>query len=237
LENPAGPDRLLVTVAGTTAFDASFQLLAVTPSSVEAYDATTLAFLGRFELGLAGLAGVPPAVGRDRAGHRIAYLASSVHGEAYALRLDGLYGQNVVAANVAVLRGPNNGIPVDPAAAGGPGGNVAGVALSTAGDVLVLSGFGDLFAFPSPKPGRLLALSLPFDVVNAGSFSTPFLPGAATVVTTSGRTLGPVAIVPAGGFGPGPEVFVAVGGSLDPGTFLGSGPASVGSLDTFDRIR
>ena len=88
-----------------------------------------------------------------------------------------------------------------------------------------------------PKPGRLLALSLPFDVVGSGSFSTPFLPGAAAIVTTAGRTLGPVAILPAGGFGPGPEVFVAVGGPLDPATFLGTGPASIGTLDTFDRIR
>ena len=237
LANPSGPDRLLVTVAGTTGFDGSGRLVPVTTSSVEAYDATTLALLGRFDLGLAGLAGVPPAVGRDGVGHRVAYLASSVNGEAYALRLDGLLGPAVQSALVAVLRGPHNGIPVDPAAAGGPGGNVAGVALSTAGDVLVLSGFGDLFAFPAPQPGRLLALSLPFDVVGTGAFPTPFLPGAATVVTTAGRTLGPVAIVPGAGFGPGPEVFVAVGGAMDPATFLGAGPASIGSLDTFDRVR
>lgn len=235
LLNPTGPDRVLVTVAGTTAFDASFHLLPATPSSVEAYDAATLTFLGRFDLGLAGLSGVPPAVGKDGAGHRVAYLASSVNGEAYALRLDGLFGPDVVPSLVSVLRGPHNGIPVDTAAAGGPGGNVAGVALSSAGDVLVLSGFGDLFAFPAPKPGRLLALSLPFDVVGTPGFTTHFLPGTTALVTTAGRTLGPVAIVP--GEGLGPEVFVAVGGPLDPATFLGTGPASIGSLDTFDRIR
>jgi hypothetical protein len=235
LANPTGPDRVLVTVAGTTAFDASFHLLPATPSSVEAYDAGTLAFLGRFDLGLAGLSGVPPAVGRDGAGHHVAYLASSVNGEAYALRLDGLFGPAVVPSLVSVLRGPHNGIAVDTAAAGGPGGNVAGVALSTRGDVLVLTGFGDLFAFPTAKPGRLLALSLPFNVVGSPTFTSSFLPGASALVTTSGRTLGPVVILP--GDRPGPEVFVAVGGPLDPATFVGTGPASIGTLETFDRIR
>ena len=48
----------------------------MTPASVEAYDATTLAYLGRFDLGLAGLAAARPALGHDGAGHSVGYFAS-----------------------------------------------------------------------------------------------------------------------------------------------------------------
>ena len=134
-----------------------------------------------------------------------------------------------------MLRGPKNGIAIDPAAAGGPGGNVAGLALSSAGDVLLASGFGDFFAFPSPKPGRLYALSLPADVVGTPQFPQAFVPGTTRLVTSPGRSLGPVVIAPA--VWNGPEVYAAVGGALDGTTFLGAGPASLGSLDTGGRIR
>lgn len=234
LDNPTGPPRFLVTVAGTTALDASFRLVPVTPASVEAYDAETLDYLGRFDLGLSGLSAARPAVGRDAAGHRIAYFASSVLGEVYALRLDGLYGPFVDASKVAVLRGPHNGLPIDPTASGGPGGNVAGLALSTAGDVLLASGFGDLFAFPAPTPGRLFALSLPADMVG-GPLQPPVpVSGTTQLVTAPGRTLGPLVVSPGAA---GPEVWVAVGGAIDLGTFLGAGPASLGSLDTHGAIR
>ena len=235
LANPYGNDRLLITVAGTTGYDAAFRLVPVTPASVEAYDAVTLAFLGRFELGLAGLSAARPALGNDGVGHAVGYFASSVKGEVYLLRLDGLVGYGVDASKVAVVRGPNNGIPIDPASAGGPGGNVAGLALSAGGDVLLASGFGDFFAFPAPKPGRLYALSLPVDVIGTPQFPRTFLPGTANLVTASGRTLGPVVIAP--GAWSSPEVYVAVSGSLDGTTFLGTSPASLGSLDTHGRIR
>jgi hypothetical protein len=234
LPNLAGNDRLLVTCAGTSTYGPS-GLVPNTPASVEAYDAPTLSFLGSFDLGLAALSAARPAVGNDVVGHTVAFFASSVNGEAYLLRLDGLLGPWVDASRVAVLRGPNNGIPVDPAAAGGPGGNVAGVALSATGDVLLLSGFGDLFAYPTPKPGRLLALSLPPDLVGSPFFPVSFVPGTTSLVSTPGRTLGSIAI--AAGGGTGPEIWVAVGGAIDLSTYLGAGPASLGSLATFGRVR
>jgi hypothetical protein len=235
LDVPFGHDRILVTEAGTTAFDATFSLVPVTPAAVEVFDAETQALLGRFDLGVVGLSSIRPAVGEDGAGHAIAAFASSVRGEVYLLRIDGLFSIFVDPAEVAVLRGLNNPIPIDPSAAGGPGGNVAGLALSADGRTLVASGFGDLFAFPTPRPGRVYALSLPPDLVSDPEFSRTFVAGTSNVVTTSGRTLGPVVIVP--GADAGPEVFVTVGGALDMATFLGTGPASLGSLETFGRIR
>jgi hypothetical protein len=229
-----GPERVLVTAAGTTAFDASFRLFPATPASVEAYDAATQTLLGTFDLGLAGLSSSRPAVGRDGARHAVAFLASSVLGEVYLLRLDGLDGEWVDPSRVAVLRGPGNGIPIDAVAAGGPGGNVSGLALSSDGRTLLASGFGDLFAFPAPKPGRLLALSLPFDVVSQPLFAREFLPGTASLATAPGRTLGPIVLAPGSG---GAEVWVTVSGAVDPATFLGTGPASLGSLDTHGAIR
>lgn len=230
-----GHDRILVTEAGTTGYDASFSLVPVTPASVEVFDVPDLQPLGRFDLGLAGLSGIRPAIGRDAIGHDVAWFASSVRGEVYLLRIDGLTTSVVIPSLVSVLRGPMNAIPIDPAAAGGPGGNVAGLAQSSDGKTLVVSGFGDLFAFPVPKPGRLLALSLPNDLVSLPAFGPAFVPGTSNVVTTSGRTLGPVVVAAVSESGP--EVFVAVGGSLSTTTFFGDGPASVGTLQTFGRIR
>lgn len=230
-----GRVRVLVTEAGATGFDASFALVPVTPAAIEVYDLDGLVLRGRFDLGLAGLSGVRPALGHDAVGHLVAFFASSVLGEVYLLRLDGLTGVGVDPTQIAVLRGPGHGIPIDPAAAGSPGGNVTGLALSSDGRTVVVAGFGDYFAFPSPRPGRLYALSLPADVVGDAGFSSGFVAGTSNVLTTSGRTLGPlvVAAIRPGG----PEVFVAVAGSLDPATFLGNGPASIGTLTTFGRIR
>ena len=136
---------------------------------------------------------------------------------------------------VAVVRGAGNPIPIDPDEAGGPGGNVAGLGLASDGRTLVVSGFGDLFAFPVAKPGRLLALSLPSDLVDGEAISGAFVPGTTAVATTPGRTLGGLVV---GAFHEdGPEVFVAVSGTLSPTTFLGTGPASLGTLRTFGRIR
>lgn len=230
-----GPERILVTVAGTTGYDSSFRLVPVTPSSVEAYDAESLALLGRFELGLAGLSGIRPALGRDGAGHAVGFFASSVRGEVYLLRLDGLDFDPILPAWVSVLRGPNNGIPIDPSSSGGPGGNVAGLALSSDGRTLLASGFGDLFAFGGPTPGRLFALSLPADLVAQSGFGRDFVPGTANLVTQPGRTLGPVVI--AATTSSSPEVYVSVSGSIDTSTFLGSSPASVGTLSTWGKIR
>ena len=230
-----GGSRLLVTNAGTTAFDAAFRLLPASPASVEVFDPVSLDVLGRFDLGLVGLAGSRPAVGRDGAGHRVAFFASSVLGEVYLLRLDGVVTPTVDPTKVAVLRGATNPIPIDTDEAGGPGGNVAGLGLASDGQTLVVSGFGDLFAFPVAKPGRLLALSLPADLVDGEAISGAYVPGTTAVATTPGRTLGSLVV---GAFNAdGPEVFVAVSGTLSPTTFLGSGPASLGTLKTFGRIR
>ena len=230
-----GVERLLVTVAGTSVADVLGRLVPAADASVEVYDGTTLAFLGVFRLGPAALASTRPALGRDARGHGVGFFPSSVTGEAYLLRLDGLDSDPVDADRVAVLRGPANGIPVDPASAGLPGGNVAGIALSDSGRTLVVAGFGDLFAFPTPKPGRLLALSLPEDLVASSSFGNTFVPGTANLVTSPGRTLGSLVLLPGGG--PFPDVFVAVGGLIDLSTFLGAGPASLGTLTTFGAVR
>ena len=229
-----GHERLLVTAAGTTAFDASFRLVPVTAASVEVYDRRGETLLGTFGLGLAGLSSSRPALGYDAAGHAVGFFPSSVTGEVYVLRLDGLDAQPVDAHRVAVLRGPQNGIPIDPSSAGLPGGNVHGIALTPSGRTLVVSGFGDLFAFPTPRPGRLLALSLPLDLVGGGSFGVGFVPGTTNLVTIPGRTLGALALGPSAD---GPDVYVAVGGAIDPVTFAGAGPASLGTLSTFGAIR
>jgi hypothetical protein len=235
LDTTHGGPRVFVTNAGTTAYDASFRLRPVSPASIEVLDPATLDPLGRFELGLVGLAGNRPAVGRDAAGHRVAFFASSVLGEVYLLRLDGVVTPTVDPSRVAVVRGAGNPIPIDPDEAGGPGGNVAGLGLASDGRTLVVSGFGDLFAFPVAKPGRLLALSLPADLVDGEAISGAFVPGTTAVATTPGRTLGGLVV---GAFHEdGPEVFVAVSGTLSPTTFLGTGPASLGTLRTFGRIR
>jgi hypothetical protein len=227
--------RLLVTCGGATAFDGSFSIVATTDASIEVHDLTTLAYEGRFRLGLAGLAGTPPAVGRDGAGHLLGYYPSSVTGEVYVLRLDGLAVTPVDASKLAVLRGPGRGLPVAVERAGQPGGNLGGCALSPDGRALVVTAFGDLYAFPAPVPGTLRILALPHDVVTGSGFGSSFLPGTHTYATVQGRTLGGVLLRPdASGR---PDVFVLVGGAIDPVSFLGAGPASVGTLTTFGLVR
>lgn len=235
LVSDTGRVRLLVTTAGATAFDASFALVPVTPASIEVFDVDSRQRLGRFDLGLAGLSASRPALGRDAVGHHLVAVGSSVRGEVYLVRTDGLFYDDVIAGEVEVLRGPNNGIPIDPSEAGGPGGNVAGLALSADGRTLVASGFGDLFAFPAPKPGRLYALSLPADVVSYPGFGASFVAGTTRLVTAPGATLGPVVISP-GAIG-APEVYTSVSGTIDPGTSLGTGPAHLGTLVTHGVIR
>ena len=227
--------RLLVTVGGTTAFDASFQLVPVTNASVEVYDADVLALRGTFRLGLAGLAGTHPALGRDAAGHHVGFFPSSVTGEVYLLLLDGIHPWEIDTSRLAVLRGPGNGIPITAAQAGGPGGNVTGVGLSPDGRTLAVSGFGDLFAFPAPNPGQLVLLALPDDVVTGSGFGVGFVPGSTRYATEPGRTLGSLLVRGPGE--PGPDVTVLVGGTLDLTTFLGTGPASLGTLHTFGLVR
>jgi hypothetical protein len=230
-----GPERILISVAGTTAFDASFNLVPVTNASVEAYDAASQQYLGTFDLGLAALASSRPAIGRDGVGQAVGFFASSVLGEVFLLRLDGLDQELVDPTRVGVLRGPNNGIPIQPESAGKPGGNVAGLALSSDGRTLLASGFGDFFAVGGPAPGRLFALSLPVDIVESRQFPRVFVPGTSTYASAPGRTLGPVVLVP--GTGGGAEVWVTVGGAVDPSSFLGLGPASLGSLHTFGAVK
>jgi len=225
--------RLLVTCAGTTGYDAMFNLVPVTPAAVEAYDATTDALDGAFALGLVGLSAIRPAIGTDAAGHRVGFYPSSVTGEIYLLRLDGLFRIPVDPAALAVLRGPLNGIPIAAAQAGGPGGNITGVGLSPDGRTLAVSGFGDLFAVPQ-APGKLFLLNLPADVVTGAGFGTNFVPGSTEFGAAPGRTLGNLVLVP--GDGSAPDVYVNVSGTLDE-NFLGSGGASLGSLQTFGLIR
>ncbi len=225
--------RLLVTVAGTTGFDANFNLVPLTPSAVEAYDASTGALHGTFRLGLTGLAAIRPAIGADAAGHRVGFYPSSTTGEVYLLRLDGLYQQPIDSSKLSVLRGPFNGIPITAAQAGGPGGNITGVGLSPDGRTLAVSGFGDLFASPA-VPGQLFLLSLPADLVTGSGFGASFTPGSTQFATAPGRTLGHVVLVP--NAGDRPDVYVNVSGTLD-SSFLGSGSASLGSLRTFGLIK
>jgi len=225
--------RLLVTVAGATGYDASFNLVPTTPASVEAYDATTGVFHGSFQLGLTGLAAVRPAIGTDGAGHLVGFYPSSSTGEVYLLRLDGLYREPIDTGMLAVLRGPLDGIPITAAQAGGPGGNITGVGLAPDGRTLAVTGFGDLFASPQ-VPGQLFLLALPEDLVGTSSFGSGFTPGSTQFAATPGRTLGNVVLVP----NPGsrPDVYVNVSGTLD-ASFLGSGGASLGSLRTFGLIK
>lgn len=225
--------RLLVTCAGTTGYDASFNLVPLTDASVEAYSADTDAFEGSFGLGKVGLAAIRPAVGSDSAGHRVGFYPSSVTGEIYLLRLDGLYESVLNPAHLAVLRGPFNGIPVTAAQAGGPGGNITGVGLSPDGRTLAVSGFGDLFAFPQ-TPGRLFLLGLPADLLTGSGFGADFVPGASEFGAVPGHTLGNLVLVP--GDGSVPDVYVNVSGSLDE-NYLGNGNAALGSLRTFGLIK
>ncbi len=225
--------RLLVTVAGTTGFDATGNLVPMTPSSIEAYDAQTGARAGIFHMGLSGLAALRPTLGQDAAGHRVGFFPSSVTGEVYLLRLDGLYQPAIDTSTLAVLRGPLDGIPITAAQAGGPGGNITGVGLAPDGRTLAVSGFGDLFATPQ-VPGQLFLLALPADLVTGSGFGTTFVPGSTRFASAPGRTLGGVVLVP----NPGtrPDVYVNVSGTLD-ANFLGNGSASLGSLRTFGLIK
>ena len=227
-------DRLLVTCAGTTDFDMNFNLVPTTKSAVEAYDAATGAFQGSFDLGLVGLAATRPALGFDGAGNFVGFFPSSVTGEIYLLRLDGLLVNPINPGTLAVLRGPLNGIPITTAQAGGPGGNVTSVALSPDGRTLAVTGFGDLFAFPAAIPGQLFLLGLPENLVTGSTFGSDFVPGSSQFASTPGRTLGSVVLVP--NDGSRPDVFVNVSGTLDQ-NFLGNGPASLGSLQTHGLIR
>ncbi len=227
-------ERVLVTAAGTTGFDANFNLVAQTNATVEAYDAVTIQFEGSFTLGLAGLSGIRPAIGSDGAGHQVGFFASAVNGEVYLVRLDGLYTGQIDPSKLAVLRGPANGIPITAAQSGGPGGNITGIALAPDGRTLVVSGFGDLFAFPSALPGKLFLLNLPIDVVTGSGFGVNFVPGSSEFASVSGRTLGEIVLVP----NPGnrPDVYVNVGGTLD-ASFFGNGTANLGTLQTFGLIK
>lgn len=223
-----GGPRLLVTLGGTTAYDASFNLVPVTPAAVQVHDGASGAFLGSFELGLTGLVS-RPAIGRDGAGHHVGYFPSGVTGEVYALWLDGLFGVTPDLTRLAVLRGPMNGIPVA-GPSGSPGGNLAGIGLAPDGDVLVVSGFGDFF---TNRPGRLVLASLPYDVVADSRVGTDFTPGLSEFATVAGRTLGAVVLDP----NPGtrPDVYVNVSGTLDE-LGLGASGASVGTLATHGLI-
>jgi hypothetical protein len=229
-----GRDRVLVTVTGATAFDATGALVPVTDASVEAYDADGT-FLGRFLLGLSGLSSIRPALGRDGAGSFVGFFPSSTTGRVYLLRLDGLTSATVDEGRLAVLRGPDNGIPITAAGAGSPGGNVTGIGLSPDGRTLVVAGFGNLFAFPAPEPGRLFLLDLPPDVVTGAGFGVNFVPGSTEHATVAGRTLGALVLVP--NAGERPDVLVNVSGPFDTTTFVGTGPASLGTLRTYGRIR
>lgn len=229
------PWRVLVTVAGATAYDAKFNLVPSTPASVVAYEGATGAYLGRFGLGLVGLSATRPALGRDVVGHHVGLFPSAVTGEIYLLRLDGLYSSAVDETQLAVLRGPHNGIPITPAQAGGPGGNITGVGLSPDGRTLVVAGFGDLFAGPTPLPGKVYLLNLPEDLVTGAEFGVDFLPGATLYGTVSGRTLGTLALLP--NDGGRPDVYLAVNSPIDTTTWYATGPASLGTLQTFGLIR
>lgn len=222
-----GSSRVLATVGGATGYDETFALVAKTAASVRAFDGETTAYLGRFELGLAGLSFQRPALGIDEAGHRVGFFPSAVNGEVYLLRLDGLYEVPVDETSVSVLRGPGNGIPIARDDAGGPGGNVTSVAL-VGRRWLVVAGFGDLFAFPAPKPGRLYLLNLPPDLVTGSGFGTNFVPGWTRLEVLPERTVGTVAPLPSGGGRP--SVLVAVSGIVDGTTYAGLSPASVGAL-------
>lgn len=224
-----GAPRILVTLGGASEFDASFQLIPATDAAVEVYDGDSAAFLGRFEMGLAALVS-RPAFGRDAAGHQLGFFPSGITGQIYVLRLDGLFGPVIVPSQLAVLRGPHNGIAID-GPIGSPGGNIASVGLSPDGRILAVSGFGDLFA---GRPGRLLLLALPADLVGNPAFGASFQPGVTEFASVLGRTMGPLVVHAHGTHAP--EIYVAVGGAIgDNG--LGAGPASIGTLQTFGLVR
>ncbi len=220
--------RLIATLGGVTGYDASFRLVPMSPAAVAVYDTTTHAFLGAYELGLAGLVS-RPALGRDGAGHHVGFFPSGVTGEVYALRLDGLMSIPLDPSRLAILRGIDDGISIG-GALGTPAGNLAGVALAPDGDVLVVSGFGDLFV---GDPGRLVLASLPHDLVADSAVDTTFVPGVSEFATVPGRALGALVLDP----NPGsrPDVYVNLSGTFD-ASLLGSGPASVGSLTTHGLI-
>ena len=221
--------RLLVTCGGATGYDASFQLVPQTPSAVLVYDSGTASFLGQFNLGLTGLVS-RPALGTDGFGHHVGIFPSGTTGQAYLLHLDGLVSPTIDLAQLAILRGPTNGIPFDPGA-GTPAGNISGVALAPNGRTLVASTFGDFF---TGQPGRLLLLSLPFDLVSDSGFVASFTPGVTSFDAPDQRSLGQVALWPNNT--EAPTCYVNVGGRLGT-TGLGEGPASVGALDTGELIR
>lgn len=223
-----GDARILLTMAGTTGYDAASQLVPQTSAYVHVLAASTSAPLGTFELGRVGLAAARPALGRDRAGHRIGFFPSAVTGEIHLLRLDGIYDWEVDPSRVAVLRGETNGIPIAREDAGGPGGNITSLGLVADGRGLVVAGFGDLFAWPTARPGRLYVLSLPPNVVTGSGFGTNFVPGVTLLETLSGRTLGAMAV--GSGAAGRPDVYVNVGGPIDLATYLGAGPGSLGAL-------
>jgi hypothetical protein len=224
-----GPNlRLLVTVAGTTETDDTLALVPNTPASLQVFDALTAAYLGRFDLGLAGLAATRPALGLDGVGHRVGFFPSAVTGEVYLARLDGVFADPVDEGRIAVLRGPANGIPIAADDAGGPGGNVTAVGLIDGGRWLVVAGFGDLFAYPAPTPGRLYLLRLPPDLVTGSGFGTNFVPGWTRLDTLPGRAPGAMVTLPPGQGRP--HVLLSVSGALDLDTYAGATPASVGAL-------
>ncbi|MDA1193658.1 MAG: hypothetical protein O2894_00580 [Planctomycetota bacterium] len=228
-------DRVLVTCAGTTGYDSNFNLVPVTVSNVEVYGAADGAYLGRFDLGLGGLAGIRPAIGRDGVNHLVGFYPSSVTGEIYLLRLDGLQSDPIDATKLGVLRGPLNGIGVAAAQSGGPGGNLTGVALSPDGRTLAVTGFGDLFQSPA-IPGQLYLLGLPSNLVTGSLFTPNFAAGSTQFAAVPGRTLGNVVLFP-NALGR-PDMFVQVSGTLDAANFyFGSGSASLGTLTTYGVIR
>ena len=227
--------RLLVTVAGALGADANFHLTPATPAAVETYDAQSGFREGWFAMGLAALAAKPPALGQDGAGNHIGFFPSQITGEIYLLNLNGLYTTTVSQNNLAILRGVENGIQlVRPGDASVPGHNISGVALSRDGRTLIATTFGDLFAQPAPRGGKLFALSLPNNVVTGSTFGTNFVPGTSEFVATEGRNLSSPLIVSDGPMDE--EVFAVVGGALD-SDLLGTSPASIGSLNTHGAIR
>ena len=184
---------------------------------------------------MAGLAAARPAVGRDAAGHRVGFFPSAVTGEVYLLRLDGLDASPVDESRLAVLRGPLNGIGIRTDSAGAPGAHLTSVGLAPDGRTLVVAGFGDLFAWPDPVPGRLYLLGLPEDLVTGSGFGVDFVPGATLYGTTPGRTLGALALLP--NAGSRPDVYVAVSSPIDTASYLATGPGSLGTLQTFGMFR
>lgn len=220
--------RVLITLGGATAYDASLNLVPSTPAAVEVLDGASGAPLGTFEMGLTGLVN-RPAIGRDGAGHLVGFFPSGATGQVYVLQLDGLLTPLVTPAQLRVLRGPANGIVID-TASGSPGGNIVGMGLAPDGDVLAVTGFGDLFA---GRPGRLLLLSLPTDLVRDATIGSDFVPGISEFATVTGRTMGGLVLRP--NRADQPDVYVNLSGPVNVDGSA-AGPASVGSLTTHGLI-